>query len=129
MQICQKAYFGRSLFERLVSLGHDKHLLNIQYRMHPSISVFPNTKFYNRQITDGENVKSRRYEKQYLEGKIYGPYSFINVYGSGKEGSDAKHSKRNMAEVEIVSVLVEKLFEGTLLDLCLACFYCFVYVR
>lgn len=97
--------------------------------MHPSISVFPNTKFYNGQITDGENVKSSRYEKQYLEGKIYGSYSFINVYSSDKEGSDAKHSKRNMAEVEIVSVIVENLFEGTLLDLCLACFYCFMYVR
>lgn len=79
MQICQKAYFGRSLFERLVSLGHDKHLLNIQYRMHPSVSVFPNTKFYNRQITDGENVKSSGYEKQYLEGKIYGPY-FLSTF-------------------------------------------------
>ncbi|KAG2307315.1 hypothetical protein Bca52824_027063 [Brassica carinata] len=33
-QICEKAKFGRSLFERFVLLGHNKHLLNVQYRMH-----------------------------------------------------------------------------------------------
>ncbi|XVF02940.1 hypothetical protein REPUB_Repub04eG0217900 [Reevesia pubescens] len=39
-----KASFGRSLFQRLSTLDHPKHLLNIQYRMHPSISVFPNAR-------------------------------------------------------------------------------------
>ncbi|KAK9950673.1 hypothetical protein M0R45_006150 [Rubus argutus] len=40
-KISSKADFGRSLFERLAKLGHKKHLLNVQYRMHPSISLFP----------------------------------------------------------------------------------------
>ncbi|KAF7827415.1 recBCD enzyme subunit RecB, P-loop containing nucleoside triphosphate hydrolase [Senna tora] len=35
--VSYKAGFGRSLFERLSSLNHPKHLLNIQYRMHPAI--------------------------------------------------------------------------------------------
>ncbi|XP_042479829.1 probable helicase senataxin, partial [Macadamia integrifolia] len=47
-KISKEAEFGRSLFERLVSMGHKKHLLNIQYRMHPSISLFPNTEFYGK---------------------------------------------------------------------------------
>ncbi|CAI8606260.1 unnamed protein product [Vicia faba] len=40
------ADFGRSLFARLTTLGHPNHFLNIQYRMHPKISSFPNSTFY-----------------------------------------------------------------------------------
>ncbi|KAG6411831.1 hypothetical protein SASPL_129915 [Salvia splendens] len=36
-KLSEEAGFGRSLFERLSSMGHPKHLLNVQYRMHPSI--------------------------------------------------------------------------------------------
>ncbi|KAF3792770.1 TPR and ankyrin repeat-containing protein 1 [Nymphaea thermarum] len=37
-KISEECGFGRSLFERLVLLGHSKDLLNVQYRMHPSIT-------------------------------------------------------------------------------------------
>lgn len=33
--------FSRSLFERLLNSGYDKTMLEIQYRMHPSIRLFP----------------------------------------------------------------------------------------
>jgi senataxin len=65
-KISEKAEFGRSLFERLVMLGHQKHLLDVQYRMHPSISLFPNREFYDKQISDAPNVKERNYEKRFL---------------------------------------------------------------
>ncbi|KAL0773312.1 hypothetical protein Bca101_038463 [Brassica carinata] len=62
-EICEKAKFGRSLFERLVLLGHNKHLLNVQYRMHPSISRFPNNEFYGGMIADAEVVQEIIYQK------------------------------------------------------------------
>nr|GEW37032.1 UvrD-like helicase, ATP-binding domain, P-loop containing nucleoside triphosphate hydrolase [Tanacetum cinerariifolium] len=77
--VCIESDFGRSLFDRLSSLGRLKNLLNVQYRMHPSISFFPNWKFYQNQILDAENVISKSYEKQYLPGPMFGSYSFINV--------------------------------------------------
>ncbi|KAJ0897870.1 putative P-loop containing nucleoside triphosphate hydrolase, DNA2/NAM7 helicase, helicase [Helianthus annuus] len=76
--VCIESGFGRSLFARLSSLGHSMHLLNVQYRMHPSISFFPNCKFYQNRILDAENVMRKSYEKQYLSGPMFGPYSFIN---------------------------------------------------
>jgi senataxin len=79
-KISEKAKFGRSLFGRLALLGHPKHLLNTQYRMHPSISQFPCKEFYGGKIMDGQNVKLESYEKCFLEGKMFGPFSFINVY-------------------------------------------------
>ncbi|XP_021803506.1 uncharacterized ATP-dependent helicase C29A10.10c-like, partial [Prunus avium] len=68
-KITEKAGFGRSLFERLLLLGHERHLLNVQYRMHPSISLFPKREFYNNRILDGPNVKQGSYEKCFLSGK------------------------------------------------------------
>ncbi|KAI0513696.1 hypothetical protein KFK09_009726 [Dendrobium nobile] len=85
-KISEMAGYGRSLFERLSSLGQEKNLLNIQYRMHPSISTFPNSNFYENKISDGENV--------------------LEV--TDKDG----RSKKNLIEVEVVAKIVEKLFKA-----------------
>ncbi|XP_042519890.1 uncharacterized protein LOC122093600 isoform X2 [Macadamia integrifolia] len=108
-KISEEAGFGRSLFERLVSLGHKKHLLNTQYRMHPSISLFPNTEFYGKQILDAPKVKEGSHERHFLRGNMYGPYSFINV-AYGREENDG-HGRKNMVEVAVVSAIVKSLFE------------------
>ncbi|KAL0379077.1 UNVERIFIED_CONTAM: Helicase SEN1 [Sesamum radiatum] len=105
---CEKAGFGRSLFERLVKLGCSKHLLNIQYRMHPSISLFPNMEFYGGQIRDGQNVKERAYERRFLKEKLFGSYSFINIT-NGREELDAKCSRKNIVEVSVIADIVSKL--------------------
>ena len=114
-QISEKAGFGRSLFGRLLLLGHERHLLNVQYRMHPSISLFPKREFYNNQILDGPNVKQGSYEKCFLSGKMYGCYSFIDV-ANGQEEFDRGHSRKNMVEVAVVCEIVASLYRGN--------FYC-----
>lgn len=48
--------YDRSLFQRLEEAGHDVHLLNTQYRMHPAISDFPRRIFYDGELMDGPNV-------------------------------------------------------------------------
>ncbi|XP_034196884.1 uncharacterized ATP-dependent helicase C29A10.10c-like [Prunus dulcis] len=108
-KISEKAGFGRSLFGRLVQLGHKKHLLNVQYRMHPSISLFPKGEFYKNRISDGPNVKQRSYERSFLSGKMYGSYSFIDIV-NGKEEFDRWHSPKNMAEVAVVCEIVSSLY-------------------
>ncbi|XP_065635650.1 helicase sen1 [Quercus suber] len=109
-KISTNAEFGRSLFERLVMLGHQKHLLDVQYRMHPSISFFPNKEFYNSQISDAPNVIERGYEKRFLQGKMYGSYSFISI-DHGKEEFEGGYSPKNMVEAAVVSELVANLYE------------------
>ncbi|KAK9950677.1 hypothetical protein M0R45_006153 [Rubus argutus] len=109
-KISAKADFGRSLFERLAKLGHKKHLLNVQYRMHPSISLFPKMEFYNNQVVDGPNVKVRSYERCFLKGKMYQSYSFINV-ANGKDEFDHRYSRKNMVEVAVVSEIVASLYK------------------
>ncbi|KAL8476390.1 hypothetical protein ACS0TY_028893 [Phlomoides rotata] len=109
-EICEKADFGRSLFERLVRLGHRKQLLSVQYRMHPSISLFPNNMFYGNLIKNGPNVTASGYKKRFLKEQLYGPYSFINVT-NGQEEFDNRHSRKNMMEVSIIAEIVSKLYK------------------
>ncbi|PVH35757.1 hypothetical protein PAHAL_7G265900 [Panicum hallii] len=104
-KVAETALLGRSLFERLSLLGHKKHLLNIQYRMHPSISMFPNLNFYDRNILDGANVTQEGHQRSYLQGAMFGPYSFINI--DGRE--DPGRSKRNMAELAVILEILHAL--------------------
>lgn len=51
-----------SLFERVLLNATYKspHMLDTQYRMHPAISEFPRTKFYNGELKDGIDADARR---------------------------------------------------------------------
>lgn len=103
------------MFERLGSLGHAKHLLNIQYRMHPSISQFLNSIFYRKQILDAPDVKRKAYEKTYLSGPCFGPYAFINVPWREEELDNLGH-RRNLVEVALVMQIVQSLFKGIIMS-------------
>ncbi|XP_047335728.1 uncharacterized protein LOC124939285 [Impatiens glandulifera] len=108
-EISNEAKMGRSLFERMVILGMPKHLLNIQYRMHQSISLFPNKQFYQGMILNGPNVIKRQYEKHFLDGPMFGSYSFIDIC-DGREDFGG-HSSKNMVEVAVVAHIVERLYK------------------
>jgi len=110
-KVCNESGFGRSLFERLSLFGNPKNLLNMQHRMHPEISLFPNSYFYSNKICDAPNVQTS-YSRQYLPGPMYGPYSFINVAGGREEIDDGGRSYKNMAEVAVVMTLLKNLHKG-----------------
>ncbi|KAH9622148.1 hypothetical protein KSS87_022821 [Heliosperma pusillum] len=109
--VSAEAGFGRSLFRRLSLLGWEKHLLNMQYRMHPSISAFPNTEFYFNQILDAPSVRSKVYERRYLAGRMFGPYSFINISEGRDEVDDDGRSRRNMVEAAVVAQILKNLYK------------------
>ncbi|KAL2317322.1 hypothetical protein Fmac_031198 [Flemingia macrophylla] len=115
-KIAEKAEFGRSLFERLVLLGYKKHMLNVQYRMHPSISLFPCKEFYDGKISDAPNVLERSYNKRFLDGEMYGSFSFINI-AKGKEqfgrgGFSSKNVVESAAIVEIIGSLKKEFMRS-----------------
>lgn len=94
-------------------MGHSKHLLNVQYRMHPSISCFPNSKFYLSKILDAPNVMSRSHVQQYLLGPMFGPYSFISVSSGREQLDDAGRSQKNLVEVAAVVKIMQLLYRGS----------------
>lgn len=80
--------------------------------MHPSICRFPNSNFYQDLIQDADSVKSQSHERCYLQGRMFGPYAFIDIHGGKEEFDDVGHSRRNMVEVAVAVTLVNKLFKG-----------------
>ncbi|KAK7300604.1 hypothetical protein RJT34_11452 [Clitoria ternatea] len=107
-KIADKAEFGRSLFERLTKLGSKRHMLNFQYRMHPSISKFPSKEFYGQKLSDASFVREINYNKRFLEGKMYTSYSFINI-SKGREQSNHENSLFNKIEVAAISEIIARL--------------------
>lgn len=54
-----KAGLNQSLFERLVGLGIRPIRLQVQYRMHPCLSLFPSLCFYEGSLQNGVSVTER----------------------------------------------------------------------
>ncbi|XP_042472364.1 uncharacterized protein LOC122055031 [Zingiber officinale] len=111
-KVSENAMFGRSLFERLSKLGFKKHLLNVQYRMHPSISLFPLEKFYNSKVINGPNVIKEDYTRRFLHGKMFGSYSFINIVDGTESFDNFSHSKKNDMEVVVILQILRNLRTG-----------------
>jgi len=103
---CQKMGYGRSLFSRLLSLNYPYSLLNIQYRMHPSISRWPRAQFYSGEVLDGPNVTSTAYNKMWHEE--FPPFVIYSV-NFGLEESSAFGSKYNEAEAIVVRQLIGRI--------------------
>nr|XP_043626562.1 regulator of nonsense transcripts 1 homolog [Erigeron canadensis] len=61
--MCKKAAragLAQSLFERLVMLGVKPIRLQVQYRMHPSLSEFPSNSFYEGTLQNGVTINERQ---------------------------------------------------------------------
>ncbi|KAJ3689681.1 hypothetical protein LUZ61_018845 [Rhynchospora tenuis] len=110
-QVSKRSGFGTSLFARLVLLKHEKHLLNTQYRMHPSISIFPNNRFYDGKVLDGSNVLEDGYNKKYSRF-LFGSYAFVNIADGSEETDDFGKSWRNWMEVAVVVHFIKNLYEN-----------------
>lgn len=76
--------------------------------MHPSISKFPNERFYDRILIDGPNVKD--YNNTYLDGHMYGPYSFIHIEDGFEE--NINQGSRNIVEAVVAANIVGRLSKG-----------------
>ncbi|KAH7516697.1 hypothetical protein FEM48_Zijuj10G0162600 [Ziziphus jujuba var. spinosa] len=112
LDVSAKTGLARSLFERMILRDVPKKVLGLQYRMHPFISSFPNSKFYANRILDASNVRQKDYCKHYLPGPLFGPYSFINVSCGKEEMDDFKYSRKNMLEVAIVIKIIDNLYKA-----------------
>jgi senataxin len=103
--------FKRSMMERLMAGGMDYSLLNIQYRMHSEISVFPSTKYYGGKLINAAPVEPRY---QALPPFI-APYSFIHVEGTEERGPHG-HSFKNILEIRCILMLLSYLHKRHQID-------------
>ncbi|KDQ17106.1 hypothetical protein BOTBODRAFT_106235 [Botryobasidium botryosum FD-172 SS1] len=108
---------GTSLFERLTHEGVPAVMLDTQYRMHPAISAFPSSEFYNLALRDGTIDECGHISARLLPPKSLhlkrdpetgaGPSVVFLDHGGAEAKKD--RSKVNMNEAAIVCSVVEDL--------------------
>jgi len=103
--------YGRSLFQRLQEGSPQSvHLLNIQYRMHPSISKLSSRCFYSNEIINGENVKSKAWQKDWCQNTEFGPLMFYDINGATNY---SESSLNNIDEANQVLNFITQLLQIT----------------
>merc|ERR1719313_1832529 len=88
-----------SLFERLVHAGIKPHLLETQYRMHPTIAEFPAQHFYDGQLATGISPSQRPAPPGFRWPDPSRPVCFVAVRGSEGKDGDSTYNEREADEV------------------------------
>jgi AAA domain len=106
-----------SLFHRL-AINKDIRgtMLSVQYRMHPSISKFPNQSFYGGKLQDHDSVKESEEGKRFqnwakrFESCIFGRRSiFVNVEDGELLQEAQGFSKVNLANAGVADSIVRSM--------------------
>ena len=97
-----------SLFERLLKAGIEPHLLDTQYRMHPSLADFASSEFYGGRLLSGTKPESR---PQVL-GFTW-PSSTVNVaLVPSTDEEEGGQSKQNRGEASTVASIVRSVLNA-----------------
>ncbi|KAM5346868.1 hypothetical protein ACJ41O_009873 [Fusarium nematophilum] len=106
-QSAAKFGYDQSLFVRMQQ-NHPKsvHLLDMQYRMHPEISMFPSREFYEGQLADGQNMQELR-QQPWHQSALLGPYRFFDVQGVQERGHRGQ-SLVNTKELDVAMQMYDR---------------------
>lgn len=101
---------GVPLFSRMVACGVPPFMLDTQYRMHPSIAMFPSDLFYGGKLRNGVSPPERRPLAGFPWPREEFPVAFLPV-NQGIEMDDGV-SKLNEAEAAAACDAVAALLSG-----------------
>lgn len=94
----------------MLAAGHWQVSLNVQYRMHPAISRFPNQFFYGGQLEDAPDIRRGSLFVPELHcDRRFQPFLFFDVRDSREHQARGSTSFANQAEAAFVRLLLETL--------------------
>lgn len=99
------AGLNMSLFERLIRMGNRPFRLQIQYRMHPALSVFPSDTFYEGSLQNGVSAAQRSIEDfEFPWPDSAKPMFFLHTTGTAElSGSGTSYLNKNEAvNIEVI---------------------------
>lgn len=100
--------YNQSLFVRMTK-STIPYLLNVQYRMHPSISKFPSREFYGGKLRDGPDMALVN-RRPWHASPILGPYKFFDILTGRQEQNVKTMSYTNSEEIKVALELIDSLF-------------------
>jgi regulator of nonsense transcripts 1 len=107
-----KAGLSQSLFERLVLLGIRPIRLQVQYRMHPSLSAFPSNIFYDGSLQNGVTAAERTIQNlDFPWPHVDKPMFFYCSLGQ-EEISSSGTSYLNRTEASMVEKIATKFLKA-----------------
>lgn len=106
-----KSVLGKSLFERLIEQGVMPYFLDKQYRMHPTLSFFPNRRFYSSRIKDSRHVLQRK-DPKVLEGFLSSGRNYFFDIDGREERNPTSKSYSNSQEIEAIISFLDRILEG-----------------
>jgi len=101
-----------SLFERLIRMGNRPLRLQIQYRMHPALSVFPSDTFYEGSLQNGVSAQQRSItDFDFPWPDPDKPMFFLHTAGTAElSGSGTSYLNKNEAvNIEVIVTYLLKL--------------------
>lgn len=115
MVLCELAkgpnLLSTSMFSRLRQVGFPVRMLDIQYRMHPSIASFPSRQFYEGKLQSGVSGDDRKAPDGFNWPNKSVPVVFLTTPNSAEEMTKAS-SKQNAFEAKQVSEIVLDLLKA-----------------
>ncbi|ETO12800.1 ATP-dependent helicase [Reticulomyxa filosa] len=97
-----------SLFERLIKNGRKAEFLDIQYRMHASLSEFPSRQFYDGRLKTADNLE-RHIPRGFPWPVADYPVCFVHV--ESEEVRNAMQSVENEKEADLVVKIAQQIWE------------------
>ncbi|CAG8564883.1 11172_t:CDS:2, partial [Diversispora eburnea] len=100
-------FYEKSLFARIKNNLKNKNsiiLLDTQYRMHPLISEFPRSHFYNNLLKDSQEILTDSF-RQWHSNILFPPYRFYNISQNEME----KYSIYDPIEARIIACAYKRL--------------------
>jgi regulator of nonsense transcripts 1 len=107
-----RAGLDKSLFDRLLLLGHRPQMLKVQYRMHPTIAQWPSNTFYDGMLQNGVEINERvlnDVELPWLDPE--NPLFFMCCDGH-EEMASSGTSYLNRAEATLVEKIATLMMKG-----------------
>ena len=96
------------MFERFVDAGMRKHMLEVQYRMYPTIRKFSSDAFYEGKIRDGKSVLTRELDIVITNiAALFSRIVFFDLNWSTESKLD--NSRVNTVEADFTFELIQTL--------------------
>lgn len=116
MVLCEHAkgpdLLTTSLFSRLRKVGLPVRMLNVQYRMHPSIALFPSCQFYDGKLTNGVSEDKRRAPTGFDWPNKNKPVVFLKTPDRAQENSKASSKLNDFEATQVYQVICDLLKAG-----------------